>query len=52
MMEVLVCIGNESPEILDAIGAVVCDLEEDGRKGIVDADMFVGSGLSNNGEED
>ncbi len=49
MMEVLVCIGNESPEILDAIGAVVCDLEEDGR--IVDADKIVVGGLSNNGEE-
>ena len=36
VMEVLVCVGNESPEILDAIGAVVCDLEEDGR--IVDAE--------------
>ena len=51
VVEVPVGIGDEPPEVLDAVGAIVRDLEEDGREGVVDAnEIFVG-GLSCNGEE-
>ena len=51
VVEVPVCIGNEPPEVLDAVGAIVRDLEKDGREGVVDADEIVVGGLSCNGEE-
>ncbi len=51
MVEVAVCVGDESPEVLDAVGVVVRDLEEDGREGIIDADEIVVGGLSWDGEE-
>ena len=51
MVEVPVGVGDEPPEVLDAVGAIVRDLEEDGREGVVDAnEIFVG-GLSCDGEE-
>jgi hypothetical protein len=51
VVEVPVGVGNEPPEVLDAVGAIVRDLEEDGREGVVDANKVVVSGLSCNGEE-
>jgi hypothetical protein len=51
MVEVPAGIGDEPPEVLDAIGAIVRDLEEDGRKRIVDANKIVVCGLSCDGEE-
>ncbi len=51
VVEVPVGVGDEPPEVLDAVGAIVRDLEEDGREGVVDAnEIFVG-GLSCDGEE-
>ncbi len=37
VVKVSVGVGNEPPEVLDTVGAIVRDLEENGRKGIVDA---------------
>ena len=51
VVEVPVGVGNEPPEVLDAVGAIVRDLEEDGRKGVVDADKIVVGGLSCDEEE-
>ena len=51
VVEVPVGVGDEPPEVLDAVGAIVRDLEEDGRKGIVDANKIVVGGLSCKGEE-
>ena len=51
MMEVPVRVGNEPPEILCTVDAVVRDLEEDGCKGVAGADKIVAGGLSNDGEE-
>ena len=48
MVEVPVGVGNEPPEVLDAVGAIVRDLEEDGR---VDMDKIAIGGLSCDGEE-
>ncbi len=51
VVEVPVGVGDEPPEVLDAVGAIVRDLEEDGRKSVVDADEIDVGGLSCNGEE-
>ncbi len=51
MVEVPIGVGDEPPEVLDAVGAVVGDLLQDGRKRVVDADEVVVVGLSCNGEE-
>ena len=51
VMEVPVRVGYKPPEILFTIAAVVRDCEEHGRKGVIDADKIVVSGLSNDGEE-
>ena len=51
VVEVPVGIGDEPPEVLDAVGAIVRDLEEDGRKGVVDANEIIVGGLSCNEEE-
>jgi hypothetical protein len=41
MVEVPIGVGDEPPEVLDAVGAVVGDLLQDGRKHVVDADEVV-----------
>ena len=51
VVEVPVGVGNEPPEVLDADGAIVRDLEEDGCECVVDANEIVVGGLSCNGEE-
>ena len=51
VVEVPVGVSNEPPEILDAVGAIVHDLEEDGRKGVVNANKILFGGLSCNGEK-
>ena len=51
MVEVPVGISDKPPEVLDAVGAILRDLEEDGRKGVVDANKIVVGGLSCNEEE-
>ena len=51
VMEVPVGIGDKPPEILCTVDAVVRNLEEDGRKGVVEADEIVVGGLSNDGKE-
>ena len=51
MVEVPVGVGDEPSEVLDAIGAIVRDLDEDGREGVVDANKIVIGGLSCDGEE-
>ena len=51
VVEVPVGVGDELPEVLDAIGAIVRDLEEDGRERVVDANKIVVGGLSCNGEK-
>ena len=51
MVEVPVGVGDEPPEVLDAVGAIVRDLEEDGRKRVVDANKIVVGGLACDGEE-
>ena len=51
VVEVPVGVGDEPPEVLDAVGAIVRDLEEDGCKGVVDTNMIVRGGLSCNGEK-
>ncbi len=44
-------VGDEPPEVLDAVGAIVGDFEEDGREPVVDANVIVIGGLSCDGEE-
>ena len=51
MVEVSIGVGDEPPEVLDAVGAVVGDHLQDGRKRIVDADEIVVVGLARDGEE-
>ncbi len=51
MVEVPVGVGDEPPEVLNTVGAMVHDLEEDGREGIIDANKIVVGGLSCDGEE-
>ena len=51
MVEVPIGVGNDPPEVLDAVGAVVGDLLQDGRKRVVDANKVVVVGLSCDGEE-
>ena len=51
VVDVPVGVDNEPPEVLDAVGAILRDLEEDGRKGVVDANKIVVGGLSCDGEE-
>ena len=51
VVKVPVGIGDEPPEVLDAVGVIVRYLEEDGREGIVDANEIVLGGLSCDGEE-
>ncbi len=51
MVEVPVGVGDEPPEVLDAVGTIVRDLEEDGRERVVDANEIVVGGLSCDGEE-
>ena len=51
VVEVSVGIDNEPPEVLDTVGAIVRDLEEDGRERVVDANKIVVGGLSCDGEE-
>jgi hypothetical protein len=51
MMDVPVGVGDEPPEVLDAVGAIVGDFEEDGHEPVVDANMIVIGGLSCDGEE-
>ncbi len=51
VVEVPVDIGNEPPEVLNAVGAILRDLEEDGRKRVIDANKIVVGGLSCDGEE-
>ena len=51
LVEVPVGVGDEPPEVLDAVGAIVRDLEEGGHKGVIDANKIVVSGLSYNREE-
>ncbi len=51
VVEVLIRVGDEPPEVLDAMSAVVGDHLQDGRKRVVDADKIVVVGLSCDGEE-
>jgi hypothetical protein len=51
VVEVPLGIGDEPPEVLDAVGAIIRDLEEDGREGVVDANKIVVGGLFCDGEE-
>ena len=51
VVEVPVGVGDEPPEVLDTVGAIVRDLEEDGRESVVDANKIVVGGLSCNEEE-
>ncbi len=44
--------GNESPEVLDAVDAVVGGLEKDWQDGIGETDKIVVGGLSIDGEEE
>jgi hypothetical protein len=52
VMEVPVCIGNKSPEVVDTIDAVLGRLEKDGHAGIGETDKIVIGGLSISGEEE
>ena len=49
VVEVPVGIGDEPPEVLDAVVAIVRDLEEDWREGVIDANKIVIGGLSCDG---
>ena len=51
MVEVPVGVNDEPLEVLDAIGAIVRDLEVDGREGVVDANEIIVGGLSCDWEE-
>ncbi len=51
-MEVPVCIGNESPEVVDTVDAVVGGLEKDRQDGIREMDKIIVRGLSIDGEEE
>ena len=51
MVEVPVGVGDEPSEVLDVIGAIIRDLDEDGCEGVVDANKIVIGGLSCDGEE-
>jgi hypothetical protein len=52
VMEVPVCIGNESLEVVDTVDMVVGKLEKDGHIGIGEADKIIFGGLSIDGEEE
>jgi hypothetical protein len=49
VMEVPVCIGDKSLEVVNSIDAVIDRLEKDGRDGIGEADKIVIGGLSIDG---
>lgn len=51
MVEVPIGVGHKPPDILDAIGAIVRDLESDGHEHVVDANEIVLGGLSCDEEE-
>ena len=51
VVEVPVGVGNEPLEVLDAVGAIVRDLKEDGQEGVIDANEIVVGGLLCDGEE-
>ena len=52
VMKIAICAGNESPEIVDAIDAVVSGLENDRPDGIGETDKIVIGGLSIDREEE
>ncbi len=52
MVEVPVCIGNESPEVVYAVDVVVGGLEKDRQDGVREMDKIVIRGLSIDGEEE
>ncbi len=52
VVEVPVRIGNESPEVVEAVDAVIGGLEEDRGDGIGEIDKIFVGGLSTNGEEE
>jgi hypothetical protein len=52
VVEVPVCAGNKSPEVVDAVDTVVGGLEKDRQNGIGETDKIVVGGLYINGEEE
>jgi hypothetical protein len=52
VVEVPVCIGNKTPEVLDAIDLVIGGLKKDRGDGIGETDKIIVGGLSINGEEE
>ncbi len=51
-MKIPIRTGNESPEVVDAVDAIVGGLEKDGQDGVGEMDKIVIGGLSINGEEE
>ncbi len=52
MVEVPVCVGNISPQVVDPVDAVIGGLEKDWGDGIGEMDKFVIKGLSIDEEEE
>ncbi len=52
VMETAIHAGNEAPQVVDAVDAVVGCLEKDWQDGVGETDKIVIRGLSINGEEE
>ncbi len=52
MVEIAIRTGNEAPQVVDAVDAVVGGLEKDRQDGVGETDTIVIGGLSINGEEE
>ncbi len=52
MVKIAIRAGNESPQVVDTVDAVVSGLEKDRQDGIVETDKIVVGGLSIDGEEE
>jgi hypothetical protein len=52
MVEVSLCIGNKSPEVVDAVDTVIGGLEKDRGDSIGEKDNIIVRGLSINWEEE
>jgi hypothetical protein len=52
MMEIAISAGNKALQVVDAINAIVGDLEKEWQNGIGEKDEIIVGGLSINGEEE
>jgi hypothetical protein len=52
VVKIPICAGKESPEVVDAIDAIVGGLEKDRQDGIGETDEILVKGLSIDGEEE